>query len=61
VGAEDDVVLPEDCRRYTQALQQRGVDAVMTVEPGLGHNILVTPAAFRELGLLVRRIATSGG
>ncbi len=61
VGAEDDVVLPEDCRAYTEALQQRGVDAQLTIEPGLGHNILVTPAAFRELGLVVQKIATPGG
>lgn len=56
VGAEDDVVMPEDSLRYTQALQERGVDARLTIEPGLGHNILVTPAAFRELGLLVSRL-----
>ena len=60
VGAEDDVAIPEDSRRYAEALQQRGVDVQLTIEPGLGHNILVTPAAFRELGSLVRQIAASG-
>jgi hypothetical protein len=54
VGAQDDVVLPEDCRRYTELLQSRGVDAVLTIESGLGHNLLVTPATFRELGILIR-------
>jgi pimeloyl-ACP methyl ester carboxylesterase len=53
VGAEDDVAVPEDSRRYAEALLRHGVDARLTIEPGLGHNILVTPAAFRELGSLV--------
>ena len=61
VGAADDVVLPEDSRKYTEALQQRGVDARLTIEPGLGHNILVTAVAFRELGLLVQALAVDGG
>jgi pimeloyl-ACP methyl ester carboxylesterase len=61
VGAEDDVAIPEDSRRYVEALQQRGVDARLTIEPGLGHNILVTPAAFRELGSLVQQLETHGG
>jgi predicted esterase len=60
VGAEDDVAIPDDSRRYAEALRRRGVDARLTIEPGLGHNILVTPAAFRELGSLVRQIAGSG-
>lgn len=61
VGAEDDVAIPEDSRRYTEALQQHGVDARLMIEPGLGHNILVTPAAFRELGSLVQQVAARGG
>jgi predicted esterase len=61
VGAEDDVAIPEDSRRYKEALQQHGVDARLRIEPGLGHNILVTPAAFRELGSLVQQVATRGG
>jgi pimeloyl-ACP methyl ester carboxylesterase len=56
VGAEDEVVMPEDSRRYSEALQRRGVDARLTIEPGLGHNILVTPAAFRELGSLIHSL-----
>jgi pimeloyl-ACP methyl ester carboxylesterase len=61
VGAEDDVAIPEDSRRYTEALQQHGVDARLRIEPGLGHNILVTPASFRELGSLVHQVAIRGG
>jgi pimeloyl-ACP methyl ester carboxylesterase len=59
VGAEDDVVMPEDSRRYAEALQRHGVDARLTIEPGLGHNMLVTPAAFRELGSLVRQFGVT--
>ena len=53
VGEEDDVTIPEDSRRYAAALQERGVDAQLTVVPGLGHNILITPESFRELASLV--------
>ena len=60
VGEEDDVILPEDIRRYAEALQQRGVDAQLTIEPGLGHNMLITPAAFRELGFLIQELAVNG-
>jgi pimeloyl-ACP methyl ester carboxylesterase len=56
VGAEDDVAIPEDSRRYAEALERHGVDAKLTIEPGLDHNILVTPAAFRELGSLVEKM-----
>ena len=61
VGADDDVTPPEDSRRYAQALQQRGVDVRVTIEAGLGHNILVTTATFRELGALVREVAAERG
>jgi pimeloyl-ACP methyl ester carboxylesterase len=60
VGTEDEVTLPEEIRGYAQALQQQGVNARLTIEPGLGHNMLVTPAAFRELGLLIRELGTDG-
>ena len=60
VGSADDVTLPEDSRRYAEALQRRGVDVRLTIEPGLGHNMLVTPAAFRELGALVGSIVPLG-
>jgi pimeloyl-ACP methyl ester carboxylesterase len=57
VGAEDEVAIPVDSRRYTEALQQRGINARLTIEPGLGHNILMTPAAFRELASLVQELS----
>lgn len=59
-GANDDVILPEDIRGYAAALQERGIDVQMTVAPGLGHNILISPEAFRELGLLVAALGDGG-
>ena len=61
VGAEDDVAIPADSRRYTEALLQRGIDARLRIEPELGHNILITPASFRELGCLVRELSADDG
>lgn len=58
VGVNDTVAVPDDSRRYAEALQRRGVAAQLIIEPGLDHNMLVTPAAFRELGILVRQLAT---
>jgi|SRR6185503_8327031 len=52
-GEDDDVVLPDDNRKYAAALRERGIDVQFTIVPGLGHNILMTPEAFRELRLLV--------
>lgn len=60
VGTEDDVALPADSRKYAEALQTRGIDASLTVVPGLGHNILITPESFRELGELVRVLGRGG-
>ena len=57
VGENDDVALPQDSRRYAEALEARGIDVRVTVAPGLGHNILMTPNAFRELGALVGELA----
>jgi predicted esterase len=53
VGEADDVALPDDSRKYAGALQARGIDARLNVVPGLGHNILMTPDAFRELSALI--------
>jgi acetyl esterase/lipase len=61
VGAEDDVAIPDDSRKYAEALGQRGIDARLTIEPELGHNILVTPASVRALGSLVHQLAPDGG
>lgn len=55
-GENDDVILPQDIRRYAAALRDRGIDVQLTVAPGLGHNILMSPEAFRELGLLVEAL-----
>jgi predicted esterase len=56
VGEQDDVALPQDSRRFAAALEASGIDAELTVAPGLGHNILMTPNAFRELDALVREV-----
>jgi predicted esterase len=55
-GEKDDVILPDDIRRYAAALRERAIDVQLTVEPALGHNILMSPEAFRELGLLVEAL-----
>jgi len=52
-GEKDDVVLLPDIARYAVALRARDVEVRLTIAPGLGHNILLSPEAFRELGLLV--------
>jgi pimeloyl-ACP methyl ester carboxylesterase len=57
VGEADDVALPQDRRRYAEALRARGVDARATVVPGLGHNILMTPDSFRALSALVSQVS----
>ena len=57
VGGADDVALPQDSRKYAEALQARGIDARLNVAPGLGHNILMTPEAFRELSALIGELA----
>jgi pimeloyl-ACP methyl ester carboxylesterase len=59
-GANDDVVLPDDNRKYAAALRERGIDVQLNVAPGLGHNILMSPEAFRELGLLVNALGDTG-
>src|SRR5688500_13454263 len=47
---EQDVVTPADLSlRYADALQKRGVDAQVTILPGLGHNIKFTPPVFAEI------------
>jgi len=42
VGEKDDMGLREDSLRYSQALQERGVNAQIKIAPSLGHNILLT-------------------
>ena len=60
VGENDDVVLPADIARYAVALRMRDIEVRLTVAPGLGHNILMSPEAFRELGLLVGALDDTG-
>jgi predicted esterase len=38
IGDKDDVVRLVDSQAYAQALQGRGIDATLTVAPGIGHN-----------------------
>ncbi len=61
VGADDDVAIPDYSRRYADALQRRGIDARLKIVPGLGHNILLTPETFRELGSLVQELSSDDG
>jgi len=61
VGEDDDVAIPEDSRKYAETLQRRGIDARLTIAPGLGHNILGTPESFRELSSLVQEVSAHDG
>jgi pimeloyl-ACP methyl ester carboxylesterase len=53
VGKEDDVTPPDLSLRYAEVLQERGVDAHVTVLPGLGHNIMFTQPVFAEIARLL--------
>ena len=52
-GEKDDVVLLPDIARYAVALRARDIEVRLTIAPGRGHNMLMSPEAFRELALLV--------
>jgi hypothetical protein len=39
-------------QRYAEVLRQRGVDAQVTILPGLDHNITFTPPVFAEAARL---------
>ena len=56
VGDEDQVVLPDYSQRYGAALRARGVDARVSILPGLGHNILQRPAVIRMARELIARV-----
>ena len=60
-GAEDETVPPEYSRTYAAALQRRGVDAEVTIVPGLGHNIMFQPVVFAALERLLSLPAFAGG
>ena len=53
VGEQDEVTPAELSQRYAVALQKRGVDARVTVLPGLGHNIMFTQPVFAEIASLL--------
>jgi pimeloyl-ACP methyl ester carboxylesterase len=55
VGTEDVVTPAEQSQRYAAVLRQRGVDAQVTVLPGLGHNITFTRPVFSEAARLLSR------
>ena len=53
-GETDEIVHPEDIRRYADALAAKGVDVTMVVEPGHGHkSVFFTPVVFNTLDELV--------
>ena len=55
IGENDEIVHPEDIRRYADALAAKGVDVEMVVGPGHGHNsVFFTPLVFNTLDELVR-------
>ena len=49
VGEDDDVAPPVDSQAYATALRRRGIDVMVEVIPGLGHNILFAPRVFEAL------------
>jgi pimeloyl-ACP methyl ester carboxylesterase len=61
VGSEDETTPPDQSRTYATTLQRHGVDAEMTVVPGLGHNIMFQPVIFAALERLLSRPVFAGG
>ncbi|MNC86747.1 hypothetical protein D3C83_24210 [compost metagenome] len=53
VGADDAVTPAGQSQRYAAVLRQRGIDAQVTVLPGLGHDITFTQPVFSETARLV--------
>lgn len=53
VGEQDEVTPAEVSRRFAEALRTRGIDAQVTVLPGLGHNMMFTPPVFEEITRLL--------
>ncbi|MGH9240229.1 MAG: alpha/beta hydrolase [Vicinamibacterales bacterium] len=54
VGDHDEVTPPDLSHRYSGVLRKRGVDAEVTVLPGLGHNIMFTSPVFAEAARLLK-------
>lgn len=53
VGEDDDVTPPDLSVHYANVLARRGVDAQVSVLPGLGHNIMFTRPVFVEIARLL--------
>jgi pimeloyl-ACP methyl ester carboxylesterase len=53
VGEDDDVTPPDLSVRYGNVLARQGVDAQVSVLPGLGHNIMFTRPVFTEMASLL--------
>jgi pimeloyl-ACP methyl ester carboxylesterase len=53
VGGDDTVTPAAQSQRYAEVLRQHGVDAQVTVLPGLGHNITFTQPVFAEAARLL--------
>jgi pimeloyl-ACP methyl ester carboxylesterase len=56
VGDEDQVALPDYSQKYAAAVRARGVDARVSLLPGLGHNILQRPEVIRMASALIARV-----
>lgn len=56
VGSRDPVAPPNLTQEYAEALRKHGVDAAVTIAPGLEHNILLEPVVFGQLKALVEAI-----
>ncbi len=56
VGSQDPVAPPFLTREYARALRGHGVDAAVTIAPGLGHEILLEPVVMKQLQNLVQTV-----
>lgn len=57
VGSADDAAPPRFSQEYVDALARHGVEAQLSIEPGLGHDILLEPAVMSELRSLITELA----
>ena len=56
VGDQDQVALPDYSQKYAAAVRARGVDARVSLLPGLGHNILQRPEVIGMASALIARV-----
>ena len=59
VGADDLVAPPELTKKYGNALRREGVNVRLTVLPRLKHDILLEPAIFQHLKILLGGLRSS--